>query len=86
MVKQSSRRPCDRRAPIWCMSGRISLRIVGSPPVNRIFVTPWDTKTEESMNISGVVSRSGGGDCGTPSSGMQYKHRRLHFSVMDIRR
>ncbi len=71
VVRQSSRRPRERREPIWCMRGRISRRTVGSPPVRRILVTPCCTKTEERRKISGVVRRCSGGDCGTPSSGMQ---------------
>ena len=62
VVKQSSFNPCDRREPIWCIKGRMSLRTVGSPPVNLIFLTPCETNTEERRYISGVVRSSTGGD------------------------
>ena len=40
VVRQSSRSPLGLREPICCINGTISFRIVGSPPVSRILVTP----------------------------------------------
>mmetsp|Transcript_12185 Transcript_12185/g.20799 ORF Transcript_12185/g.20799 Transcript_12185/m.20799 type:complete len:201 (-) Transcript_12185:518-1120(-) len=63
-----------------------SFRTVGSPPVNRILFTPRATNRFVSRSISWMVSSFSDGVKGTPSSGMQYKQRRLHFSVSDKRR
>lgn len=86
VVRHSSFNPFLRKVPIWCMRGTMSFLMVGSPPVSRILVTPCDTNRAERYDISGVVRRWAWGDSGTPSSGMQYVHRRLHRSVIDIRR
>ena len=41
-------------------------------------LTSWTTSAEDSVWDLGVSS--------TPSAGMQYMHRRLHFSVSEILR
>lgn len=47
-------------------------------PFERVFLTKWMISSELKICWPGVS--------GTPSSGMQYKHRRLHLSVNDILR
>mmetsp|Transcript_2288 Transcript_2288/g.15219 ORF Transcript_2288/g.15219 Transcript_2288/m.15219 type:complete len:271 (-) Transcript_2288:35-847(-) len=63
-----------------------SFRTVGSPPVSLIFSTPSETNSFASRKISSEVSRLFFGVSSTPSSGMQYKQRRLHLSVTEMRR
>lgn len=63
-------------------SGRTS----GSPPVSRTFDTPADTNSLASRTTSSADSVASSGVSSTPSSGMQYWHRRLHRSVSEIRR
>mmetsp|Transcript_23565 Transcript_23565/g.80486 ORF Transcript_23565/g.80486 Transcript_23565/m.80486 type:complete len:380 (+) Transcript_23565:111-1250(+) len=65
-----------------------SRRIVGSPPVKRTLrAPPQPAKTPTTRAIS-PASRSSafGVSAGTPSAGMQYWQRRLHFSVSEIRK
>lgn len=61
----------------------MSRRINGSPPVNRIFVIPRFVNIFVILPISVAVSKLVDGVNGTPSSGIQYIHRKLHFSVSD---
>mmetsp|Transcript_10483 Transcript_10483/g.28748 ORF Transcript_10483/g.28748 Transcript_10483/m.28748 type:complete len:210 (-) Transcript_10483:2800-3429(-) len=67
------------------ISGK-SFRTVGSPPVNRTFVTPALANSRTSRSISSTVKSSVDGVRSTPPSGMQYTHRREHFSLIEIRR
>jgi hypothetical protein len=67
-------------------SSGTSLRRSGSPPVRRTLSTPRSEKTSTSVDISSNVSRSRFGSHTYSASGMQYRHRRLHLSVTDIRR
>ena len=86
VVIATSSRPSARRSlSAETMSSR-SARIVGSPPVRRIFVTPARTNRRASRTISSDVRSADLGASSTPSSGMQYRHRRLHRSVSDILR
>lgn len=79
-----------------------SFLTVGSPPVNRIFVTPCLTKSFAKRMTSSVVSSFSFCVNFTPSAGMQYwptatrktfrhslvrnLHRKLHLSVSEILR
>ena len=59
---------------------------MGSPPVSLILSTPFATKSLATRTTSSVLRSSSFAVRSMPSSGMQYRHRRLHFSVRDIRR
>ena len=63
-----------------------SFLTVGSPPVNRTLSTPALANTRTKRSISSAVNKSPFGVKSTPSSGMQYPHRKLHRSVRLILR
>ena len=64
-----------------------SFLTVGSPPVRRTFLTPPSFANNfTKRSISSVVNKSSFGAKSIPSSGMQYRHRKLHLSVRDIRK
>ena len=58
----------------------------GSPPVIRTFVIPSPAAARTAVTISSSVSSRSWASLQTPSSGMQYRHRRLQRSVTDSRR
>ena len=68
----------------------MSRRTSGSPPVSRIFSTPWPMKMRASRVISSKVrmSRAGKNWKSRPktSFGMQYVQRKLQRSVTEMRR
>lgn len=68
---------------VLIISGK-SFRMVGSPPVSRIFLIPCLTNKLDRYRISSVVRSCEDGDSWTPSDGMQYLQRRLQRSVKDI--
>mmetsp|Transcript_947 Transcript_947/g.2759 ORF Transcript_947/g.2759 Transcript_947/m.2759 type:complete len:202 (+) Transcript_947:2930-3535(+) len=64
-----------------------SFLTVGSPPVRRTFRTPPSRANSfTNRSISSVVNKSSFGAKSMPSSGMQYRHRRLHLSVNETRK
>src|SRR5437867_2028113 len=58
----------------------------GSPPVNRTRVTPSKEKMCTRRVISSYVSRRPRCSHCIPSSGIQYRQRKLHLSVTEMRR
>lgn len=71
LVIHTSFSPMLRSFPSSSTSSTMSLRTVGSPPVNLILVTPCETNRRAISRISGVERRWAAGERGTPSSGMQ---------------
>ena len=67
-------------------SSSTPVRTSGSPPVSLIFRTPRPTNITASRSISSKESKWILGVRGMPSAGMQYRQRRLHRSVIEIRR
>src|SRR6266508_1740076 len=63
-----------------------SRRSVGSPPVMRIVRTPRSTATRRARINSSRVSTLPAPSHGSPSSGMQYRQRKLQRSVTETRR
>mmetsp|Transcript_5935 Transcript_5935/g.21183 ORF Transcript_5935/g.21183 Transcript_5935/m.21183 type:complete len:315 (-) Transcript_5935:277-1221(-) len=79
--------PCRPGSAASCAQmSMASRRTSGSPPVSRILVTPACTNSAARRTISSLVSRCDASDSVTPSAGMQYRHRRLHRSVSEMRR
>lgn len=58
----------------------------GSPPVTRSFFIPSAAAARTACAISSSVSMSSCAFLHMPSAGMQYRQRRLHSSVTDMRR
>ena len=62
-------------------------RTVGSPPVSRMLRIPKRSTTRlATRDISSKESRSSRGSHSRPSAGMQYRQRKLHRSVTEMRR
>eukprot|EP00659_Diplonema_papillatum_P014259 gene14259-biopygen14313 len=86
VVMQSCSTPFSRTVARPRARSSKSRRTSGSPPVRRILRTPSSAKMPAARTISAVDIKSSAGVRSTPSAGMQYWHRRLHRSVMLIRR
>src|SRR5579872_421394 len=87
VVSVRSRTPSMSRS--MATSRSISFRSSGSPPVSRIFSTPWATNRPVRRTISSKLSSSARGRKAksrpNTSFGMQYVHRKLQRSVTEIR-
>ena len=69
------------------MMSLMSLRVRGSPPVNRTWSTPnFSTAMRTKRTISSPDIAESRDMNSTPSSGMQYVQRRLQKSVSEMRR
>lgn len=68
----------------WPTKSTRSFRSRGSPPVNRILSTPFWTNQLARRTTSSFDNKWDCGCNGTPFSGMQYWHRKLHRSAKEI--